>query len=69
MIKGLLSTLSTTNHATAIELAALPTHMRGFGHIKHENVEKVKKSEAALLQQYQHPSDSAKTIVLKRVAS
>ena len=69
MIKGLLSTLSTTNHATAIELAALPTHMRGFGHIKHENVEKVKKSEAALLQQYQHPSDTAKTIVLKRVAS
>ena len=37
-----------TNLAAAIELANLPEQIRGFGHIKLENVDKVKKRWRAL---------------------
>ena len=34
MVEGLLPALDAANHATAVELAALPEQIRGFGHVK-----------------------------------
>jgi indolepyruvate ferredoxin oxidoreductase len=38
MIKGLLGSLDAAGHATAVELAALPEQIRGFGHVKEKAV-------------------------------
>jgi indolepyruvate ferredoxin oxidoreductase len=40
--------LTPANHATAIELASLPEHIRGFGHVKERHVKEVKGREAKL---------------------
>jgi indolepyruvate ferredoxin oxidoreductase len=40
--------LTPENHATAIELASLPEHIRGFGHVKERHVREVKAREARL---------------------
>jgi indolepyruvate ferredoxin oxidoreductase len=41
--------LTPENHATAVELAALPLEIRGFGHIKEKNLQRAKAKEAELL--------------------
>jgi indolepyruvate ferredoxin oxidoreductase len=41
--------LTRENHATAVELAALPLEIRGFGHIKEANLRRAKAREAELL--------------------
>ena len=38
-----LDRLSLDNRDLAIELAAVPEKIRGFGHVKHANAEKAKK--------------------------
>jgi indolepyruvate ferredoxin oxidoreductase len=38
MIEGVLSSLDASTHATAVELAALPEQIRGFGHVKEKAV-------------------------------
>ncbi len=37
-IDGLLARLDARNHATLVEIAALPQTMRGFGHVKERNI-------------------------------
>jgi indolepyruvate ferredoxin oxidoreductase len=54
LIGELSATLSPENHALAIEIAALPAKMRGFGHIKARNVESAKACEAELLALLRH---------------
>jgi len=49
ILRELSATLSSDNHALAIEIASLPAKMRGFGHIKARNVESAKACEAELL--------------------
>ena len=44
--------LSPANHAAAVELAALPLEIRGFGHVKEANLRRAKTKEAALLQHF-----------------
>jgi len=38
MIEGVLRSLDASNYATAVELAALPEQIRGFGHVKEKAV-------------------------------
>ncbi|PQO95754.1 indolepyruvate ferredoxin oxidoreductase family protein [Massilia phosphatilytica] len=38
MIEALLASLDAANHAVAVELAALPEQIRGFGHVKEKAV-------------------------------
>jgi indolepyruvate ferredoxin oxidoreductase len=47
-IEAALGSLSAENLPRAIELASLPEQIRGFGHIKDANVEKVRKRWRAL---------------------
>jgi indolepyruvate ferredoxin oxidoreductase len=49
ILRELSMSLGPDNHALAVEIAALPAKMRGFGHIKARNVESAKACEAELL--------------------
>jgi indolepyruvate ferredoxin oxidoreductase len=44
--------LSQQNHQIAVELAALPLEIRGFGHVKEANVQRAKSKEAELLRRF-----------------
>ncbi len=54
----LLGGLTRENHALAVEIASLPEHVRGYGHIKHANVEKVQKRRDELLTMWRAPDAS-----------
>jgi indolepyruvate ferredoxin oxidoreductase len=49
VLEEILAHLSTANHAVAVELAALPLEIRGFGHVKEANRARTKAKEAVLL--------------------
>ena len=51
--------LSPQNHAAAVELAALPLEIRGFGHIKEAARRQAKVKEADLLARLRAPSPAA----------
>ena len=56
VLEDIISRLSAGNHATAVELAALPLEIRGFGHVKQANLNRAKAKEAALLTRLRSPS-------------
>ncbi len=58
-VETLLATLDQNNHALALQIAALPETMRGFGHVKDKNVKTAKEREASLLQAYRQPTVQA----------
>ncbi|HYR64854.1 MAG TPA: DUF6537 domain-containing protein, partial [Reyranella sp.] len=55
-VESLLATLDQNNHALAIQIAAVPETMRGFGHVKEKNVKAAKEREAGLLASYRNPA-------------
>ena len=55
-VETLLASLDQNNHALAVQIAALPETMRGFGHIKDKNIETAKEREASLLAAYRSPA-------------
>ena len=55
-VETLLASLDQSNHAIALQIAALPETMRGFGHIKDKNIDTAKEREANLLAAYRNPA-------------
>ena len=55
-ILSLVTTLSENNYRIAVKVANLPDEIRGFGHVKEENLKRVKEEEASLLKQYKQTS-------------
>ena len=51
--------LTRENHATAVELAALPLEIRGFGHVKEANLQRAKVKEQELLTRFRSPPPQA----------
>jgi indolepyruvate ferredoxin oxidoreductase len=51
-VEALLEGLNQRNHALAVEIASLPEHIRGFGHIKAKSVEAARKKQAELMGRY-----------------
>ncbi len=51
MVAGRLTAL---NHAAAVELASLPAQIRGYGHVKEANVEKVRALESLVLKKFEN---------------
>jgi indolepyruvate ferredoxin oxidoreductase len=49
LVAELLAALAPHNHALAVELAQIPEHIRGFGHVKERHVAVAKAREAELL--------------------
>jgi indolepyruvate ferredoxin oxidoreductase len=52
LVDELLAKLDRDNHAVALQLAALPEDMRGFGHIKENNVKAARARWAELLARF-----------------
>jgi indolepyruvate ferredoxin oxidoreductase len=52
LLKEIAATLGAHNHAIAIELAAIPENIRGYGHVKARHLAAAKAEEAALLEAY-----------------
>ncbi len=59
MMEEVLGGLDATNHVTALQIAALPEQIRGFGHIKEASVEAAKARQSALLHAFRNPETRA----------
>jgi indolepyruvate ferredoxin oxidoreductase len=55
-IAELLAGLNADNHALAVEIASIPEHIRGYGHIKDGSLEGAKHREAELLKAFRAPA-------------
>jgi indolepyruvate ferredoxin oxidoreductase len=51
-IAELLAALGPENHHLAVELALLPERMRGYGHVKQQNVDAAEKRKEELLAEF-----------------
>ncbi|MCW5748599.1 MAG: indolepyruvate ferredoxin oxidoreductase family protein, partial [Alphaproteobacteria bacterium] len=56
LIEEILGKLSAANHAIAVQLAALPDDIRGFGHVKDAHLAKVRARWASLLASFRAPA-------------
>ncbi|BAV95606.1 indolepyruvate ferredoxin oxidoreductase family protein [Lysobacter enzymogenes] len=54
-IGGLLAKLDGGNVDLAAEIAGIPEHIRGYGHVKEEHLHKAKAREAELLKEFANP--------------
>ncbi|MDJ0685833.1 MAG: indolepyruvate ferredoxin oxidoreductase family protein [Alphaproteobacteria bacterium] len=54
-LETLLDGLNRDNHAIAVQIAEIPEHIRGFGHVKERHLADAKANEAALLMQFNTP--------------
>jgi len=54
-VQVLLDGLDDDRLALAVEIASIPEHIRGFGHVKEAHFEQAKAREAALLAQWRNP--------------
>ena len=54
-VGGLLDTLDGGNVDLAAEIASIPEHIRGFGHVKEAHLHAAKAREAELLREWNNP--------------
>ncbi|HEY0502571.1 MAG TPA: indolepyruvate ferredoxin oxidoreductase family protein, partial [Lysobacter sp.] len=54
-VDGLLGTLDRGNVDLAAEIASIPEHIRGYGHVKEEHLHQAKAREAELLKEWSNP--------------
>jgi indolepyruvate ferredoxin oxidoreductase len=57
LIGEIVERLSAANHALAVEIAAIPEEIRGYGHIKLRNLETAKAKQEKLLAQLRAPEE------------
>jgi indolepyruvate ferredoxin oxidoreductase len=55
LVEELLTGLTTDNHALAIRLASVPDDIKGYGHVKDAHLEKARRKQTELLQQWRNP--------------
>ncbi|MEM9706111.1 MAG: indolepyruvate ferredoxin oxidoreductase family protein [Pseudomonadota bacterium] len=58
-IEKVIAKLETRNYADAVTIARLPEEIRGYGHIKEKNIEKVEARRVELLNQFESPGAQA----------
>jgi len=58
VIGNIIAGLSASNYDTAIELAEVPEHIRGYGHVKERHVKLAKDTEAKLMAKFRDPSSA-----------
>ncbi|AXK73292.1 indolepyruvate ferredoxin oxidoreductase family protein [Lysobacter sp. TY2-98] len=54
-LEGLLGKLDAGNVDLAAQIASIPEHIRGYGHVKEAHLEKAKAREAELLREWDNP--------------
>ncbi|MGI9412054.1 MAG: indolepyruvate ferredoxin oxidoreductase family protein, partial [Hyphomicrobiales bacterium] len=52
LVDTILGGLTPDSHALAVELAQVPEHIRGYGHVKESHIAEAKAMEAGLLQKF-----------------
>ncbi|MDP2697127.1 indolepyruvate ferredoxin oxidoreductase family protein [Thalassospira sp.] len=57
LVQDVIGGLTPDNARIAAALLALPEHIRGYGHIKEANIDKVKQREAELRDQFHNPPE------------
>jgi indolepyruvate ferredoxin oxidoreductase len=67
VVEEILARLTPQNHATAVDLASIPEHIRGYGHVKDAHLKTAKTREAALLAAFRTPSAAPRPAVVKVV--
>jgi len=55
IVERLLGSLDAANHAVAVEIAGLPEHIRGYGHVKDAHLARVEVEEKALWERFSSP--------------
>jgi len=68
LVTELLAQLAPHNHALAIELAEIPEHIRGYGHVKARHVTVAQAKEAELLAAFRTAKPAGKTIEIRAAA-
>ena len=58
-LRELATKLTAENHTLAVEIASLPEQIRGFGHIKLRNVEKVQARQSELFDLWRSAGSAA----------
>lgn len=59
VLSGLIERLDQRNYATAVKIARLPLEIRGFGHVKRDNMQKAASTQSLLLTQFYEQSRGA----------
>ena len=54
-IEALLPKLDAGNIALAAQIASVPEHIRGYGHVKEAHLEQARAREAELLREWDNP--------------
>ena len=57
IIEELLTRLKPDNHETAVEIASIPEHIRGFGHVKARHLEDARRRQQRLLGEFRTPAE------------
>ena len=68
LLHELVAQLAPHNHAVAVELAQIPEHIRGYGHVKDRHVKAAKAKEAELLVTFRETRPPGKTIKILAAA-
>jgi indolepyruvate ferredoxin oxidoreductase len=68
LVTELLAQLAPHNHTLAIELAQIPEHIRGYGHVKARHVKAAKAKEAELLAAFRTAKPPGRTIEIRVAA-
>ena len=54
-VEELLAGLTYDNHGLAVEIAGVPEHIRGYGHVKERHLAEARQQEAALVARFRSP--------------
>jgi indolepyruvate ferredoxin oxidoreductase len=65
VVAEIVSQLTAGNHATAVDLASVPEHIRGYGHVRAAHLKTAKAREAALLAQFRSPRPAPAPVAVK----
>ncbi len=68
VITEIISKLTPQNHGTAVELASVPEHIRGYGHVRQAHLQVARKREGVLLAAFRSPEPAAKPVVVRITA-
>jgi len=61
----ILAKLTPQNHATAVDLASVPEHIRGYGHVRRAHLTTAKARESALLAQFRSPQAPPEPVAIR----
>ncbi|TAL32470.1 MAG: indolepyruvate ferredoxin oxidoreductase family protein [Alphaproteobacteria bacterium] len=55
-LEDITSRLTASNYDLAVEIASIPEHIRGYGHVKDDHLKRAKEAEASLLEKFGRPA-------------